>query len=102
MTRRAKCIRNALVAMRVVIQLWGRALTFSTSLNLYAFNVHVRETAVTCIRRAYYACAALRENVAGRMGNRISPAESALINFSAGIGSASLYLDTYVYIISWS
>ena len=44
MTRRAKCIRNALVAMRVVIQLWGRALTFSTSLNFYAFNV--RETAV--------------------------------------------------------
>ena len=40
MTRRAKCIRNA---MRVVIQLWGRALTFSTSLNFYAFNV--RETA---------------------------------------------------------
>ena len=45
MTRRAKCIRNALVAMRVVIQLWGRALTFSTSLNFYTFNV--RETAVT-------------------------------------------------------
>ena len=44
MTRRAKSIRNALVAMRVVIQLWGCALTFCTSLNFYAFNV--RETAV--------------------------------------------------------
>ena len=68
----------------------GARAYFSTSLNFYAFNVHVRETAVTYIRRAYYACAALRANVAGRMGNRISPAESALINFSAGIGSASL------------
>ena len=48
MTRRAKCIRNA---MRIVIQLWGRALTFSTSLNFYAFNV--RETAVIYIYLLY-------------------------------------------------
>ena len=34
----------------------------------------------------YCACAALRANVAGRIGNRVSPAESA---FSACIGSGS-------------
>ena len=34
----------------------------------------------------YYACAALRANVAGRIGNRVSPAESSV---SACIGSAS-------------
>ena len=34
----------------------------------------------------YCACAALRANVAGRIGNRFSPAESA---FSACIGSGS-------------
>ena len=77
--------------MRVVIQLWGRALTFSTSLNFYAVNV--RETAVAHMHNAqhpyvhrYCACAARRANVAGRIGNRVSPAESA---FSACIGSGS-------------
>ena len=46
--------------------------------------------AVTIYRRPYVhhycACAALRANVAGQIGNRFSPAESA---FSACIGSGS-------------
>ena len=53
MTRREKCIRNALVAMRVVIQLWGH-LIFFTSLNFYTFNV--RETAVLYIHYTIAWC----------------------------------------------
>ena len=57
------------------------------SLNL----VHVDSTdALSCTiytaGTRYCACAALRANVAGRIGNRVSPAESA---FSACIGSGS-------------
>ena len=43
-------------------------------------------TSVRTYVHRYCACAALRANVAGRVGDRVSPAESA---FSACIGSGS-------------
>ena len=51
--------------------------------------VHVYIDVRTFVRayvHRYCACAALRANVAGQIGNRFSPAESA---FSACIGSGS-------------
>ena len=56
----------------------GRAVTIDIYIYIYIYRrpyVH-----------RYCACAALRANVAGRIGNRFSPAESA---FSASIGSGS-------------
>ena len=58
----------------------GRAVTIDIYRQIY----------IDLDRRAYVhgycACAALRANVAGRIGNQVSPAKSA---FSACIGSGS-------------
>ena len=60
----------------------GRAVTIDIYIYIYIDRrayVHL-----------YCACAALRANVAGRIGNRVSPAESA---FSACIGSIGIESD---------
>ena len=58
----------------------GRAVT----IYIYTSDIYIRPARPYVHR--YCACAALRANVAGRIGNRVSPAESA---FSACIGSGS-------------
>ena len=59
-----------------------RERTPSCGLNGRAVTIYI----YTSYGHRYCACAALRANVAGRIGNRVSPAESA---FSACIGSGS-------------
>ena len=69
---------------------WHNAGIIGRILGINGFTCHYNYYYIRVVRRApYYACA-LHANVAGRIGNRVSPAESA---FSAlhliGIGSAS-------------
>ena len=65
---------------------WGeRERAPSCGLNGRAVTIYIYIYRRAYVHR-YCACAALRANVAGRIGNRVSPAESA---FSACIGSES-------------
>ena len=65
---------------------WGeRERAPSCGLDGRAVTIY-RRTFVRAYVHRYCACAALRANVAGQIGNRFSPAESA---FSACIGSGS-------------
>ena len=56
-----------------------------TMLSIHLVYIYTRRAYASYVHR-YCACAALRANVAGRIGNRVSPAESA---FSDCIGSGS-------------